>query len=258
MELDSAEPTLDLSEASVIEPGGLVYLGTFLRHSNRLGKFVDTIAPRAPAAREHLESQKIWERYGSPYTEVEWDSVPACERFSFPRGFMSIESDYWIADKVGDMVAEMLRANSVRVSVDPVAEAVIELVDNFARHSGEPLAACGLELDRSRGRLHFAVGECGVGIRGSLARNPRYADLSGAPHHVSAAKAMEDGVAGSSEGGTGLGTVRENVMELGGQMLLSTGDGWVGVQTGRQDIQAGAMGHDLPGVQVQVTVPVEV
>ena len=251
---DVPKPTLDLSEVSFVEPGGLIYLGMFLRHFNSLGKYFNIVSPRAPAVTRYLNSQRFWERYD---VSASLQSLPRRGRFTSLRDVIDIENDQWIADDVGNMVAELLRENSVKVDVDLVTEVVVELVDNFSRHSGEQLAACAMQLYPTLAKLHFAVGDCGVGIRRSLARNPRYADLSSVPHHEAAVKALEDGVTGSSEGGTGFGTVRGHVLELGGEVSLCTGDGWVSIGADREGVRSGTMRYDLPGVQVEVVIPVE-
>lgn len=250
-------PTLDLSEVSFVEPGGLVYLGMFLRHFNSRGKFFSIVTPRSFAVTQYLNSQRFWERYGIAETGLHLQSSQRHGRFTSLRDMIDIDNDQWIADSVGDMVAELLRESSLKVEVDLVTEVVVELVDNFSRHSGEQLAACAMQLYPTAGKLHFAVGDCGVGIRRSLARNPKYEDLSNVPHHEAALKAFEDGVTGSIEGGTGFGTVREAVLELGGEMSLCTGDGWVRIGTDLEDVRSGTMRYDLPGVQVEVVIPVE-
>ena len=257
VDLDVHRPTLDLSDVSFVEPSGLVCLGMFLRHFNSLGKFFKIITPRANSVTQYLNSQKFWDRYNIAGTASDLQSLRRHGRFTSLRDIIDIESDHWIAESVGDMVTEVLRRNAVRVDVELVAEVVIELVDNFSRHSGQQLASCAMQLYPTRGELHFAVGDCGVGIRSSLAMNPRYEGLSSAPHHEAAAKALEDGVTGSSEGGTGFGTVRGDVLELGGKMTLRTGDGWVHIEADREDVQSGTMRYDLPGVQVEVVIPVE-
>lgn len=257
VDLDVPKPTLDLSTVSFVEPGGLVYLGMFLRHFNSLGKFFNIITPRSTAVTRYLNSQRFWERYDISGASEGLHSLPRFGHLTSLRDVIDIENDHWVADSVGDMVAKLLRQKSVKIDVNLVTEVVVELVDNFSRHSGEQLAACAMQLYSARAELHFAVGDCGVGIRGSLARNPKYADLSGAPHHEAAVKALEDGVTGSSEGGTGFGTVLGAVLDLGGQMSLCTGDGWVRIESGRQGVQFGTMRYNLPGVQVEVIMPVE-
>lgn len=256
VDLNVRKPTLDLSNVSFVEPSGLVYLGMFLRHFNSLGKFFNIVTPKTYAVTQYLNSQRFWERYNIS-TEPDMQSLQRHGRFTSLRDIIDIENDPWIADRVGCTVTEILRRNSVKVNVHLVTEVVIELVDNFSRHSGQQLAACAMQLYPNTGKLHFAIGDCGVGIRSSLSKNPRYEGLSSATHYEAATKALEDGVTGSSEGGTGFGTVREDVLELGGTMFLCTGDGWVCIGADQKSVQSGTMRYDLPGVQVEVVIPLE-
>ena len=255
--LDAPKPRIDLSNVSFVEPFGLIYLGMFLRHFNSLGRFFEIVTPRSLHVREYLDTQRFWGRYNIPVAATGSQSFPRLARFTSLRDVIDIENNRYIADDVGKMVYDILRRNTVRVNAGLVTEIVIELVDNFSRHSGQQLAACAIQLYPNRKKLHFAIGDCGVGIRGSLSRNPNYRHLATAPHHEAAAKALEEGVTGGVEGGTGFGTVREDVMELGGQVFLCTGDGWVSVGADRDDVQSGQMAYDLSGVQIEVTMSVE-
>lgn len=51
----------------------------------------------------------------------------------------------------------------------------------------------------------------------------------------------------------GLSTVRENVVQMDGHMFLSTGNGWVSVS--RAGDATGTQSYDLPGVQIEVSIP---
>lgn len=255
--LDDQKPTIDLSNISFVEPFGLVYLGMFLRHFNSTGTFFNIITPRSRWVRQYLESQKFWHRYNIAANSTDSQSHRSHARLTSLSDIVDIENNQYIAEDVGNMVGDILRRNAVKVDASLVTEVAVELVDNFSRHSGQQLAACAVQLYRQRGDLHFAVGDCGVGIRSSLSMNPHYQYLDSAPHYKAALKALEDGVTGSTEGGTGFGTVREDVLQLGGQMSLCTGDGWVIIGGGRQGVDAGRMTFDLPGVQIEIRIPVE-
>ncbi len=257
VDLADQKPTVDLSDISFVEPFGLVYLGMFLRHFNSLGKFFNITSPRSRQVTRYLESQRFWGRYNIAAIPTASQPLQRHARFTSLSDIVDIENNQYIAEYVGDMVGEILRKNSVRVDAGLVTEVAVELVDNFSRHSGQQLAACAVQLYPQRGDLHFAVGDCGVGIRSSLSRNSHYKHLASAPHYEAALKALEDGVTGSTEGGTGFGTVREDVLHLGGQMCLCTGDGWVIIGGGRQGVEAGRMTYDLPGVQIEIKIPVE-
>ncbi len=255
--LDDQKPTVDLSNISFVEPFGLVYLGMFLRHFNSLGKFFNIITPRSRWVRQYLESQRFWDRYNIAANSTDSQTPRRHSRLTSLSDIVDIENNQYIAEDVGGMVGDILRKNSVGVDAALVTEVAVELVDNFSRHSGQQLAACAVQLYRQRGDLHFAVGDCGVGIRSSLCRSSHYQHLASAPHYEAALKALEDGVTGSTEGGTGFGTVREDILQLGGQMCLCTGDGMVIIGGDRQGVEAGRMTFDLPGVQIEIRIPVE-
>ena len=252
----AVRPRIDLSGVTFVEPYGLVYLGMFIRHNNSLGKMFTIIPPRSRQVTAYLNSQRFWERFNISVARSDREGRSGMARFTSLRDIIDIENNQYIAEDVGKMVYDILTKNAIAVQVDLVTELVIELVDNFSRHSGQHVGACAMQLYPNANRLDFAVGDCGVGIRASLARNPAYEHLVNASHQEAAVKAMEDGVTGGAEGGTGFGTVRENVLELGGRMFLSTGDGWILVEGTTGDIQSGRMDSQLPGVQIEISLPV--
>ena len=100
-----------------------------------------------------------------------------------------------------------------------------------------------------------AIGDCGVGVRNSLSTNPPFAYVASLSHHEAAALAFQPKVtAKPSGGGTGLWDVRDAVRQLGGRMRLATGDGYV--QDWRGQMRMGQMAFELPGVQVEISIPV--
>jgi hypothetical protein len=95
-----------------------------------------------------------------------------------------------------------------------IAELVSELVDNFAQHSERPLAAFTMQWYPQRHRIVLAIGDCGVGIRSSLASNPKHAHVASFSHHQAALIAFEPLVSRRLEGGTGLTEVRDGVLQV--------------------------------------------
>ena len=204
-----------------------------------------------------MESQRYWHRFNIASNSTDSQCSVSHSRLTSLSDMVDIENNQYTAEDVGDMIGDILRNNTLKVDASLETEVAVELVDNFSRQCGQLLAACAVQLYRQRGDLHVAVGDCGAGVRSSLCMNPRYQHPNSAPHYRAAVKALEDGVTGSSEGGTGFGTVRRDVIQLGGQMPLCTGDGWVIFGGGRQGVEAGHMPFDLPGVQIKLRIPVE-
>ena len=249
------KPVIDLSEIDFVEPYGLVYLGMFIRYHSGGGKLFEVVPPRSDQVKRYLKSQQFLESYGISLPGDFGGTETQMAQFTSLRGMIDIKNSQYIAEEVGEMVGEVLEKNKVVIKGSLVTEIVVELVDNFSLHSDEHMAACAMQLYPALGRLDFAIGDCGVGIRQSLIRNPKYKDLADTPHQEVAVKALEFGVSGR-EGGTGFGTIQENLSKLEGRMFLSTGDGWVHVGGDQDDIQFGTMNNFLTGVQIEVSIPV--
>jgi len=146
----------------------------------------------------------------------------------------------------------VLERNRLDVDVEAVRTIVGELVANFAEHAQGPFAAFAMQVLPRANHLDIAVGDCGVGIRTSLARNPRHMAVLAGSHAQAAMLAIQPAVGGrvSGEGGWGLHLIHDEVRRLGGLMRLYTGDGGV-VASGTQ-VRHGALPFDLPGVQILV------
>ena len=225
--VDEQRPMIDLSDATFFEPFALVYLGMYLRHFNNLSKSFDVNPPHAHAPRDYLARVNFWERFNFNPEIIEQEKL---RRFSSTTSFndmLDIEKTNTIAEDIAENVRWIIRNNAVGVDADMMAEVVSELVDNFAQHSQRLLAACAMQYYPAIGRMIFAIGDCGIGIRGSLASNPQYAYLAERPHREAAALAFEPLVSRKIEGGTGLTEVADAVMAAKGRLLLSTGDGYV-------------------------------
>ena len=253
VDLAAKEPVVDLSRITFFSPFSLVYLGMFLRYHNSNGKGFKVRAPDDPTARAYLARQNFWERFNFDPECIKNENLRRLTSSTSLNDILDIEKRDEIAEDIAKGVLQVLRRNSVAVPVGLVAELMCELVDNFARHSERTLAAVLMQYYPNLRRVVLAIGDCGVGIRSSLAYNPRYTYLAGQPHHVAALKAFEPLVSRCSEGGTGLTEVRDEIMGLQGQLTLATGDGYVTI-TARQTLY-GQMAYELPGVQIQLSIP---
>lgn len=250
--LEEPRPLIDLSSVRFFEPFAIVYLGMSLRHYNNLGKTFLVQLPQAPGPSEYLARVNFWERFNFVLDLSQREKL---RRFTSSTSFndiLDIENVETIAEDISDQVRWIIRNNAVNVDADMMAEVVAELVDNFAQHSQRSLAACAMQYYPAIRRVVFAIGDCGIGIRGSLALNPRYAYLAQRPHHEAADLAFQPLVSRKQEGGTGLTEVADAVTAAKGRLLLSTGDGYVRIESGRKEI--GRMALDLPGVQIELSL----
>ncbi len=254
VDLSQAQPLMDLRDVSFVEPFALIYLGMFLRYHNRQGKGFTIRPPLSPRVSSYLATQRFDKRFNIAADPAEASRMPFNNQTSFNE-VVDIQRGLYLAEDIGQRVFALLRNNRVRVDAPQVEQWISELVDNFSQHSGEDLAACAVQWYPRERRLDFAIGDCGAGIRSSLARNNRYREFLHKSHTEAAVKALEAGVGRKPEGGMGLTEVSEEVVGYGGSLFLSTGDGWLQVTS--DGVESGSQLCDLPGVQIELSVPAE-
>lgn len=245
----SQDPAIvDLSNVTSFEPFAIVYLGMFLRFHRLQGKSFQVRLPQSAAARAYLSTQNFWERFN-----FDPQSVADAGLRRLTNSTSLIERVSRVAEDAGDAVLVVLRSVAARLPREAIAELTAELIDNFAQHSERNLAAFMLQYYPTKHRVVLAIGDCGTGIRESLASVERYHHVASQPHWEAALLAFEPQVTRKSEGGTGLTDVRATIIEMGGNLVLATGNGYVHVASG--ETEYGAMAYDLPGVQIELTSP---
>ena len=234
IDLSTNPSKINCRQVTFFEPYALVYLGMLLRYYNAKGHTFSLNHPQSEEARTYLARQNFWQRFNFAPDVVRDENV---FRFTTSTSFndiVDIQNAPNIADMIGLAVQDLLFQGPVRVRIRTVVEVVAELVDNFARHSEDQLAACAVQYYPNLQKLAFAIGDCGVGIRSSLSENPKYQEYSQRRHHDAALKAFEPSVTGGIEGGMGLAVVRGEVLKLWGAVRLSTGDGYVTMSNSRE------------------------
>lgn len=252
-ELTDDKLLIDLSRVAFVRPFALVYLGMFMRYHNSCGKGCVLIPPNSPIVRNYLARQNFWERFNFHPDTIKAENLRRFTTSTSLNDIIDIEKRTYIAEDIADAAKRLLRTNSVRVNTAEIEVIVCELVDNFARHSERTLAAFHMQYYPNRKHVVIAIGDCGIGIRASLATNPKYKSLMSYPHYEVALKSFEPLITRLPEGGTGLTDVKDGVIRLNGRMILSTGDGYV-IMTDT-DIKYGQMAYDLPGVQIELMFP---
>ncbi|HLK11081.1 MAG TPA: hypothetical protein VKW76_06855 [Candidatus Binatia bacterium] len=253
-----SRPVIDLSGITFVEPFGLIYLGMFLRHHNARGRAFDVTLPRDQAVRDYLARQHFWERFNFDPHSLPPTRLRRMRSTTSLDDIVDIERRADVAEEIAGAVLDLLTYNAVPVDLGAVVEIVSELVDNFALHAQGPLAAVTMQLYRGSfygapPRFVLAVGDCGIGIRASLATAPQYRYLAECSHHEAVAKAFEPMVSRRPDAGTGLTEVRHSTRRLQGTLCLASGDGYVRLAKG--GLYTGRMGYDLPGVQIEVSIP---
>ena len=133
-------PTIDLSEAAWFEPYAVMYIGMFLRHHNRLGKFFVVNHPTSTAAKDYLDRQNFWRRFNFT-SDPDDESILRLHPETSFNDIVDLQSTEYQAEQVGDQMRLLLSRNRVAVAIDEVTIAVTELVQNFVEHADEGLAA---------------------------------------------------------------------------------------------------------------------
>jgi len=198
----------------------------------------------------------FWDRFNFTPESVGQEGQRRLRTTTSLNDIIDIEKRDRIEEEIAGGVQGVLRNNSININHSAITTMVCELVDNFSRHSEQTLGAFMMQYYPNAEQLILAVADCGIGIRASLSTNPKYAYLSSRPHHEALAKAFEPLVTRFEEGGMGLKDVRDEIQQLDGTFILSTGDAYVKFTNQREEI--GSMAYELPGVQIELTIPVEV
>jgi len=125
------------------------------------------------------------------------------------------------------IVAQLRRNTSWPLpSVAQMASLAFELSENVRQHSGGNEGVVALETDSSGAEVRMAIADTGIGIRASLARNPKYADLDDDDDLIAIEAAMCAGESAEpgAGGGMGLYLARNAVRRNGGRLLLRSGE----------------------------------
>jgi len=254
VDLTANQPLLDLSQVTFFRPFAVIYLGMFLRYHNLNGKSFRVTLPMNATAKRYLSQQNFWTRFNFNPESIESQGLSRFSSSTSLGDVIDIERRDGIAEEIENKILAVLIRNGVKTAVNLVAESMCELIDNFAAHAKRNFAAVAMQYYPNLHEVVFAIGDCGIGVRASLASNPKYEELGAKPHYEAAARAFEPLVSCRPEGGTGLTEVREQVVRLEGGLILTTGDGFVTIDK-KGETRVGQMAYELPGVQVQLSYP---
>ena len=246
-------PIINLSAVTFLSPYALVYLGMFLRYHNARGKTFRLVPPTSKKARRYLQRQKFSERFNVGAEIIEQGSLHQLAPSTSLSDIVDLEKGDHIADSVTYAMVDLLRSNKVDIDTGLFADMASELVDNFAQHADQPLAALAMQCYPNLRRVVMAVGDCGRGVRGSLAKKGEYAYLVARPHTTAILKALEPQVSSKPEGGMGLTDVSEDVQQANGKLIITSGNGRVIID--HLGTRLGVTSHNLSGVQVEISIP---
>jgi signal transduction histidine kinase len=104
---------------------------------------------------------------------------------------------------------------------------ISDFAENVWKHADADGGVATIQFHREEQTLELAIADCGIGIRGSLLRNPDYAHL--VDDLLAVREATKPGVTGDagSGGGLGLYLTRLVLAENGGTLIVRSGEGHV-------------------------------
>ncbi len=244
---------LDLRDVTFLQPFAVVYLGMVLRYHNSRGNFFDIDLPENKKVCDYLSRHNFYKRFNFNHQVINEQNLRRIEKSSSLNDILDITPDSYLGDEVSRRVFELLHDNRVQIETSVVSEHIAEVVDNFSNHARERLGAFLVQYFPNAKSFRVAIGDTGVGIKGSLSENLRFRYLQTKEASVALTEAFKPLVSRRSEGGTGLSDLRDYIIASKGYLYCSSDDGYYMIQEGR--ISTGKMPFNLPGVQMEFGFP---
>jgi len=257
--VEAVQPLLWMQEPAAVhlDLGGLVFIGPTslalleavindLARKSFLAVGGQLILPRNEMTRNYLHRMDFFsgldalEPIDEPFSRRPAVGFQPCMRFR-------------TVDELPPVTSGLSQALVDRCKVDEVAKAAMwicldELVENVIHHAASPVggvaAAQGV---LKKNRFEVGIADLGVGIRGSLAKNPKHADIEDDVQAI--VRAMEPFVTATPRrnAGTGLFITKLLLKRNGGELLIRSGRGLV--RGAGQEIAVTVDTH-LPGTVV--------
>lgn len=249
VDLSVERPTIDLTGITWIEPYAIVYLGMFLRYHNSLGKYFTLNVPDAKAS-QYLNKQNFWNRFNFNL-DAQLDRQLLRQNTSF-NDIIDLERDRFLVENLAERLFELLEGRAVNLAIEDSVIAITDLADNFVQHSGVVLGAMMVQYYPTNKVMRVALGDCGNGIKGTLARSGKYPEVVDMSHADAIAFAFRPMITCKNEGGTGLCDVLDTMTRHSGTLFLTSQDGGFFLDRDGK-IYSGKAAFALPGVQVELT-----
>jgi anti-sigma regulatory factor (Ser/Thr protein kinase) len=217
---------VDLGGLAYVGPAALALLAAALSRLSALEFGVRVIPPRSPLTRNYLmrmDFLKMWAEadwYPEPFERKPAVGFRPCQHFTSG-------DDYWIVAK--DLTAAVgERCSMDRASTAALRIALDEVAENVIHHADTPLGGFAVaQSSAKRKDVQIAIVDLGVGIRASLAKNPRYADIKEDVEAI--ATAVQPQVTSTPERNAGIGLYVTKMLlrANGGHLVVRSGYGAV-------------------------------
>ncbi|RLJ01160.1 MAG: hypothetical protein DRP11_05005 [Candidatus Aenigmatarchaeota archaeon] len=248
-------PLIDLAACQVIDAFALAFLTLYMRRCIEAGGQPRILLPQREDVLNQLVNmglfrllgQKVWTDRPPPEEKLEEASC---------RALLRVEEEREIGSLV-ERVSEILESRFPlgKRSINVLTMAMVELLQNILHHAnplGQDIHPYGLAaVEEYSDHIHLVVMDKGVGLRGSLALNPRYRELD---ESQALEAVLVEGASRFEDPGRGgaLRRIREVIQANEGRLFVRSG----GVAFWQAEVEwsVGEV-HPFPGVQVSVQLP---
>ncbi len=253
--------TIDLSDCTFADIGGIVRLVLLVRHLASRQHPVQLIIPKDEDVQSYLERANAFqEMRGLCQLDQSVEHLRYHGRYPTKKLVeirpLEVEGQVRAIAECFSAALKAHRNVSTQI-IDAVERILYETLQNIPEHA-DPHRTLGVHnglaaLQRYSSRLCVSVGDLGIGIRESLTDNPQFP-----PDKYDHARAIEAAITGASRHGDcgrggGLMSVMSAVKNLGGSLSIRSGNAIV-----RVDDLFGQLAEacaPFPGTQVDIVVP---
>jgi hypothetical protein len=257
--LDPMASACDLKPLAFIDAYGLVGTACALRVAFAADPDFPVQMPRSESMNGHLAAMGFADFLAEAGRQA---SATTSAAFDASSVVVPLQS---AADSGGEQALSQLLWGALRDHVHPqvletITEGVWEMVGNALEHSGSDALVMGQVYLSKRGgeapehddRVQVVIGDVGQGIRASFLATGVRKPTDDREAIDLALEYLVTSVADDPGRGQGLSTTMEQVVGLGGRMVLRSGSAKVSIEAGRKHEEAVP---GLPGVIVALSLP---
>ena len=133
-----------------------------------------------------------------------------------------------------DVIHTLTSHLEIEVSVlQALSYCLYEIMDNVHIHSGKPLGTAVTHYDNQSHELRVLIADDGIGIRASLAENPKYKDVSEAEALI---MCLKDKITDGKGMGFGLYTTSRLIERIGKEFIIHSGSHKLITKDGRTSV----------------------
>lgn len=238
---------LDLSDLSFIDPAGLVTVATVAERAVAAGSSVSVSGPRDPDVANYVRRMRL----GSIFDELGiMHALPAVSENALGARLVELERFHG-SDGLETVVRALVTTflSDRPRTVQPLYTALQETAENVVQHSGMQHGYAALQRLTNSGRVKFAIGDSGVGLRHRLSAALTVVDDRMA---IVRAARMHETSTGLPGRGRGINRVIEVTGQHQGDVTLFTGRASGRFSGGNPDPQLSCLPVAMPGTLAHV------